>query len=305
MSNQHPFIPLHSRSHPLYNFSSSPAKCFIKREDELSCGISGSKSRKYASLLPFLNKNNIKHVIIIGSTHSNNILAAAQLLKEHQIKITALLLKPHSPLTTGNFKLSQLFLKENQIHWIERDNWPDVENYAYQLAAKQTEACYVLPEGAATKEATTGANTLGQDIIKNEQQLNLKFQHIFIDAGTGFSASCCIQYLESIQHPAQIYVVLLADTEAQFKEKAQQWTGAKLSQVTYINPTTAKSFGSVNKTIKQYIANFAYQHGILLDPIYSAKLFYESQKYLSQHSLQGNVLCIHSGGILTLPYFDL
>lgn len=300
----HPFIPLHSRSYELPSFSAT-GRCFIKRDDELSAGISGTKCRKYASIVPFLKSNHFNHVHLIGSTHSNNILAACQCLKEHQIDYRALLLKPHGNRHSGNFKLSQLFLSEEKIYWVDRQDWPAVNVLGQQLADNYSQPSYLLPEGSSIAAAIDGAMTLGQDIVKNEQQLGISFDQIFIDAGTGFSASCLIKYLNQINHSAQIYILLLADDSEAFIERHKNWTKASLNNSTLLRPTTAKSFGAVNSTIKHYLRQFAYHYGVLLDPLYSAKLFYESQKYIERHKIGGNSLIIHSGGTLSLPYFDL
>lgn len=302
----HKFIPLHSRIHPINNFNENyNVKCYIKRDDELSSGISGSKCRKYASLLPFLINKNYKQIYVIGSTHSNNVLAAMQLFREYGFNITALLLKPHHPPLKGNFKLTNLFLKDEDIIWIDREKWPEVDNIANKMANDNIKKSFVLCEGAAVMEAVAGAKTLASDIIQNETDCNLQFDHIFLDAGTGFSASACIKKLEEINHRAQCHVLLLADPENVFKDNAKQWTNSTLKNTKCFKPTNARSFGSINKTLKLFIRNFAYQNGILLDPIYSGKLFYETQKYIQTNNITGNILIVHSGGILTLPNFQL
>ncbi len=50
---------LQSRTHLLKNFKN----IYIKRDDELSFGISGSKIRKYASLIPNLLRHSIDEAI--------------------------------------------------------------------------------------------------------------------------------------------------------------------------------------------------------------------------------------------------
>ncbi len=86
-----------------------------KKDDELSCGLSGTKARKYASLKPFFLSQQIRHLVIIAGPQSNNLLAAVQVARELGLKITALLLKPHSPDIRGNYKLSRLFISEQDI----------------------------------------------------------------------------------------------------------------------------------------------------------------------------------------------
>lgn len=296
---------LSSRVHPLNCFPKQGVCCYVKRDDELSCGISGSKLRKYSSIIPFLIEHKIKHLIIIAGPQSNNLLAALQVAREHQLKVTAFLLQPKSNIIQGNFKLSLLFLDAEEIVWVKREQWAHVEHLADEYLRLLAVPGLVLSEGASIKQALPGAMSLAYDIQKNEQQLSCSFQHIFVDAGTGFAAAALIKGLSAIGHQARVYVLLLADSEPLFSTKLKQWLGIEPNNYSCFYPKTARSFGSVNQTIKNEITRLAREEGILADPIYSAKLFHEARNYIVQHSLQGNVLIIHSGGALSLPAFDI
>lgn len=296
---------LSSRVHKLNHFPSEGVQCFVKRDDELGCGISGSKLRKYSSLMPYLKQNRVKHLLIIAGPQSNNLLAALQMAREFQLHVSAFLLKPRTHVVQGNFRLSSLFLQDDEIVWIDRDEWPNVDIIAQEYLKSLKEPGYVLAEGASVPEAMTGAMSIASDIQANELSLGLNFQHIFIDAGTGFSAAALIKGLADLKHQAEIHVLLLADDEKTYHQKLINWIGEIPKQSHCFYPKTAKSFGSVNKEIKQEIRRMALEEGILADPIYSAKLFHESRRYIEEKALNGNVLIIHSGGTLTMAGFDL
>jgi 1-aminocyclopropane-1-carboxylate deaminase/D-cysteine desulfhydrase-like pyridoxal-dependent ACC family enzyme len=296
---------LTSRVHKLNHFSAHNAGCYVKRDDELSCGISGTKLRKYSSIIPFLIEKQIKHLIIIAGPQSNNLLAALQIARELNFKVTAFLLKPKSTIIQGNFKLSLLFLNSTDIIWVERSDWLKVDETASDYAHQLKEPAFVLNEGASVPQAMKGAMSLSYDIQKNEEQLGLQFQHIFIDAGTGFSAAALINGLHQIKHASHIHVLLLADKEGVFSNKLKHWLGFVPENYSCFYPNTARSFGSVNQEIKNEIRRLALEEGILADPIYSAKLFHESRRYLQENSIKENTLIIHSGGALTLNGFDL
>ncbi|MDI1351156.1 MAG: pyridoxal-phosphate dependent enzyme [bacterium] len=295
---------LSSRIHKLNYFPETHTSCFVKRDDELSCGISGTKMRKYISLMPFLIKEGVEHLIIIAGPQSNNLLAALQMAREFKLSVTVFLLKPKSPIRQGNFKLSSLFLKDEEIIWIERNDWHQVESLAQTFLSSLKHSAFILSEGASVAAAFEGAMTLADDIIVNEQQLGFTFDHIFIDAGTGFSAIALINRLAFLEHTTMVHVLLLADKEEVFHNKLQFWTGLSAANYCCFYPKTAKSFGSVNQTVKQEIRRMAREEGILADPIYSAKLFHETRRMIQTDSIYGNVLIIHSGGILTMPGFD-
>ncbi|KTD73107.1 hypothetical protein [Legionella tucsonensis] len=295
---------LSSRVHHLNKFPDDEVSCYVKRDDELGCGISGSKLRKYASLFPFLIEQEIQHLIIIAGPQSNNLLAALQLAREFKLRVTAFLIQPWKLELRGNYKLSRLFLEEREIVWVSRDDWSKVNELADNYLLALNESGFVLQEGASVSQAMNGALTLADDIILNEYSLGSTFQHIFIDSGTGFSAAALIKGLKRLEHSAQVYVLLLADDELAFRNKLKQWLELIPQNFLCFYPTTAKAFGSVNQTIKNEIKRLAREEGILADPIYAAKLFYESRKYIKAEQLKGNVLIIHSGGTLTMPGFN-
>jgi 1-aminocyclopropane-1-carboxylate deaminase len=295
---------LSSRAHQLNHFPQDDVVCYVKRDDELGCGISGTKLRKYASLMPCLLERGIQHLLIIAGTQSNNLLAALQMAREYQLQVTALLLKPKHEEVKGNFKLSSLFLKPEEIIWIERENWPEVEEIAKSYLKKSLIPAFILKEGASVSESLPGAMTLADDILCNEDSLGVKFQHVFIDAGTGFSAAAFIKGMTLLHHQAFIHVLLLADNEEIFKRKLQQWIGTIPLNFQCLLPKTAKSFGSVNQMIKDEIKRLALEEGILADPIYAAKLFFSARTYIQEEKIKGNVLIVHSGGTLSMPGFS-
>lgn len=296
---------LHSRVHKLNAFPNHYVQCYVKRDDELGCGISGTKLRKYAGLIPFFKENLIAHLIIIAGPQSNNLLAALQVARELQLKVTVFLLKPKNPVIQGNFKLSLLFINEEDLVWVERGNWHAVEELAREYCRTLNESAFVLNEGASAPEAMKGAMSLAHDLRRNEQELGIIFQHIFIDAGTGFAAAALIKGLVQINHPALIHVLLLADDEAIFHDKIQQWLGFMPQNYSCFYPQTARSFGSLNQEIKSEIKRLAQEEGILAEPVYSAKLFHEARRRIEANMVSGPVLIIHSGGLLTMAGFSL
>ncbi len=296
--------PLNSRTHGLNHFPKQGVACYVKRDDELSCGISGTKLRKYASIAAYLVAKKIQRLIIIAGPQSNNLLAALQVAREHGMQISVFLLKPKNDLIQGNYKLSLLFLNEKDIIWVERSQWALVGEMAQQYQTECEEACFILTEGGSVQQALPGAMTLAEDIVRNEVELALTFQHVFVDAGTGFAAAALIHGLTQLKHHALVHILLLADKKEQFVEKLMAWLGYVPHNYECFYPQTARSFGAINQQIKSEIKRLAKEEGILADPIYSAKLFHEARRVIMQEELQGNVLIIHSGGVLTMPGFD-
>lgn len=309
--------PCRSRIHRLSSFQFADCACYVKRDDELGFGISGSKIRKYRSLIPELLKRKINHTVIIGSAYSNNVLGISQLLIENGIVPRLLLRGENDRSLTGNALFTSLFVPKESIHWISRQEWPQVEaiaeDHARQLC-EQGERVFVLPEGASVEAALPGALTLPLDILRNEEENHLEFDHLFVEAGTGMMASILILAFAALKKKCKIHVVLLGEGEAAFWSRLTNWhenlerflaQKVKLGDTYDLHrPRHAASFGSVNARIFEEIKAIAMAEGFLTDPVYSAKLFLEARNIIAERQLKGNILIMHSGGALALAGFQ-
>ena len=304
---------LQSRIHRLRWFGRSDI--WVKRDDELSFGVSGTKLRKHASIIPSLKQQGIEEVVVIGGAHSNNVLSAAQTLKENNIKITPFLLGPPSKIL-GNAKLLSLFVDDSDIHWISRSQWADCEDLVNNYVEKRKDLgvkIFVLPEGAHHPLALPGSLSILVDILRNERESDVRFDHIFIDAGTGMVAQSLMAGAAALGRKTIFHVVVLAGSFEEFQSglsRVMQYTGefldvspCPLPDYHLYYPATAKSFGSTNKTIFNEIRRIAREDGILTDPVYSSKLFHTARQTILDKNFRGNILLIHSGGGLALTGF--
>ena len=304
---------LQSRIHRLRWFGRSDI--WVKRDDELSFGVSGTKLRKHASIIPFLKQQRIEEVVVIGGANSNNVLSAAQTLTENNIRIIPFLLGPPSQ-KLGNSKLLSLFVDDSEIHWISRSQWDNCEQFVNSYLEKriaQGVKIFVLPEGAHHPLALPGSLSILVDILSNERESGVRFDHVFIDAGTGMVAQSLLAGAAALGRKIKFHVVVLAgsfeDFEAglsrvmRYTEEFLNVSPCPLPDYSMYYPATAKSFGSTNKTIFEEIRRIAREDGILTDPVYSSKLFLTAKQVILDKTLEGNILLIHSGGGLALSGF--
>eukprot|EP01132_Coremiostelium_polycephalum_P000069 gene69-95_t len=286
-------------------------------DDELGFGVTGSKLRKYQSLLHYMKAQAMQQAILVGGAYSNNILGLSQLLIEHGVTPYLFLRGDAAPAYKGNFLLTSLLVPAEQIFWVKRSAWNEVEGRAQNFADQLSGPSIVIPEGACMVEALPGAMSLGADILRNEQEHSLLLDHIFIEAGTGLAAIGLILGFKIYRKTTQVHVVLLADDRQAFLKKLhhfyQHLVAKHQLQVTwealiqglhFYQPLTALSFGTTNRQVFDTIIQIARQDGILTDPIYSAKLLMTAKHYIVSSAMKGNILIIHSGGGLSLMGFQ-
>ena len=313
-------LVLKSRIHPLHSYCrpSSRRQIWIKRDDELSAGITGSKYRKYASLIKHILEEQYDEVILIGGSQSNNIAGMLQLLIEHKVVYRLMLLKSHDVRLNGNsLWINLLTGSKDVITWIDRENWPDVnkiaESYKKELQNKGVKAL-IVSEGGAMPEAIAGAMTLGLDIADYESDHSLSFDHIFIDSGTGTTASGLLLAMAALRRSlSNIHITLIAGTGYEFLNQFKafyDWAYQKFSLANTQNdfhfhkPLLAPSFGSVNQKVLEEVKRMAISEGILMDPVYSIKHFYTSAQVIEENEMEGNILIVYSGGALGLTGFQ-
>ena len=309
---------LHSRIHPL-NINPGNDFFYIKRDDELSSGITGTKYRKYASLIPFLIAKKIDEVVIIGSAQSNNVVAAMQLLNENQIKVRPFLLESKETETKGNLLWMNILHDMNAVTWISRNDWKNVNDIAQKYKEDQNKSgknIFIIPEGALTIEAIPGAMTLTNDIAENEKEKGIVFDHICIDSGSGTQAIGLLLGMRLLKKKCDVHITLIAGTETEFMDKYskmtslfEDYTGIKLPAETFFNiqfykPVISPSFGSITTTVLNELKSIARNEGILMDPVYSVKHLMTARQYIHDQGLEGNILFVYSGGSFGLSGFQ-
>ena len=161
-----------------------------------------------------------------------------------------------------------------------------------------------------------GAMTMAYDIIENEKEAGLVFDHIFIDTGSGTSAIGLLLGLRLIQKKCAVHITLIAGTEADFIANYNKmathfegYTGIKLLPETlfslrFYKPVVSPSFGSVTHTILNEAKSIARNEGILMDPVYSIKHLMTVKQILKDQQLSGNMLFIYCGGSFGLAGFQ-
>ncbi|MBK1877018.1 hypothetical protein [Pelagicoccus mobilis] len=297
---------------------SQESEIWIKREDELSAGVAGSKLRKYSSLVPYFKEKGIKVVGLIGGPNSNNLVGLSQLLKENDIQPIAFIREAADKTLRGNSLLLDMLLSEKEKISISRDAWDSASSIAEKHLSKSGLPFFLLPEGAFVPEALPGGLTLAESVLDNEIQNGVFFDRIYIDCGTGLTAIALILGLEflapQIAKSRTLVVTLIAGNEATFKEKLTQTRktlnmGSQISTepsctIEFRRPALSPKFGSISKSLIKSCREIARNHGLLMDPTYSVKHFQSMIEDSQSLTEKSRCLFIFNGSPLGLMGFQ-
>jgi 1-aminocyclopropane-1-carboxylate deaminase/D-cysteine desulfhydrase-like pyridoxal-dependent ACC family enzyme len=277
--------------HPFY-FKSLHHPCFIHRDDLLGGIASGSKHRKYKPIFLSLKEKGIKTLIIPASLGSNHLLLSTLYAKWHQIPFIIVTKKPYGHPNL-NTKLT-LELAQDRIVY------SDAVDCDVAKLQQDNPNHFVMPLGGSCELGALGASTLGQDIENFNKTKPV--DALFLDAGTGLTAASVIAYLEKTDFLGKVFVIAMGplDFEKILKE-VKSWLNVSSSRIQYEihKPSIGKSYGSKPAFLDTYAKAFYQQNGILLDPIYNAKLFYTAETIIQGFDLTKTSLIVHSGGDLS------
>src|SRR6185437_1050634 len=304
-------LPLHSRVHRLYLHAGAREHgAWVKRDDELSFGASGSKVRKYSSLLPDLVRQWATHGVVIGGQNSNNVLAAVQYLPEHGITPVLVLREQRDRGLPGIISmLITHMVAERRVHLVQRSAWPEAYPLACDRAVEQVKADggspYVIPEGASCAGALPGSMTLGIDIEENERQSGRRFDNVFIEAGSGLSSLALALYWELAGQRRNLYILCTAIGRDELLSIHRHWIASLGMAKSHVNIVARQAREgsaeeiSVNDLSETRAAG--QRNGIIFDPYYSGRLLRMMSELVAQGAVVPEAsLMIHTGGGLGL-----
>ena len=293
---------------------------WVLRDDELG-GFWGTKFRKYASITKHCKSVGISQVIATGGINSNNLAAAAILCAEAGITLTAFAVRDHDDQIeklAGNRFLLRLAIPPERLILVNREDKHTItqrmQDFQLELNARGRKSL-ILEEGGGCLAAVPGCLTLADDIIRPRPEWpdNKLPDHIFMDSGTGLSVASLAAGLfkKNLLCKTRIHIIQMAGFEEQIHHAFSNWvtpaSGVNWSDVAdrvrVYRPLSPRSYGAVSSTLFEFIRTMARQHGLLLDPVYSGKLFLRAFDLIHGQNCRGRILVIHTGGISGLMGF--
>jgi 1-aminocyclopropane-1-carboxylate deaminase len=268
---------------------SSRNQILVKRDDLIDPYISGNKWRKLKYILKEVEYQNKKHIVTFGGAYSNHLVATAAACSRSRLKSTAFV--RGESLSNEMIMLCRLFGME--LIFTDRQAYKDKKTL-YESHFGGNPDTYFVDEGGASYEAVVGC----AEIIS---ELPSDIDHIFCAAGTGTTAAGLLQGLLNAGLNTQLHVVPVLKGGGFIAEEINKYTG-NIDQLTLHLDYHFGGYAKTTPELIEFMKSFTAEEGILIDQVYTAKMFYALDDLLQKGYFKKGekIVALHTGGLLGL-----
>ena len=284
--------PIQQLSLPV--FREHGVNVYMKREDLIHPFISGNKWRKLKYVLQDAQSQNKHTLVSFGGAYSNHLVALACAGALYGFKTVAFIRGEE----VQNYMLGLCKTWGMELHFTSRERY---KNKTLLYDSFATETCYFIDEGGKGVLAAKGC----EEMLENVNG----FTHIFCAVGTGTTFAG----LANAATPKGIKTegICVLKGAAEIDQEITLLLTKKTAVSNKLKPNDLWKVhhqfhgGGYAKTTPELVAfidDFASQTGILLDPIYTAKMMQgvialTKENYFNKGD---SILTIHTGGLLGL-----
>lgn len=279
------YSPVHQVQDTLYTLKQ--VNVFIKRDDLIHPYISGNKWRKLKYILRKAKSSNRSHLITFGGAYSNHLLATACAGAKFNFKTTGIV--RGEEVTNATLLLCKLFGME--LKFIDRETYKNKQSY-FQTHYSNNESAFFIDEGGACFEAVQGC----AELIK---ELSRPYDHIFCACGTGTTAAGILNGIHEHQFDTTLHAVPVLKNGGFIKDDILQYSHSDNNLILHLDYHFG-GYAKTNNDLIKFIKSISSKTGILLDPVYTGKMFYAINDLISKDYFKpgSSILAIHTGGLL-------
>ena len=260
----------------------------VKREDLLHPHISGNKFRKLKYNILEAKAENTASLLTFGGAFSNHIAATAAAGREYGFNTIGIIRGEElAGKISENPTLSFAQQCGMQLEFISREAYrTKTDPFFVDALKEQFGDFYLVPEGGTNTLAIKGC----EEILTEDDSV---FTHLCCAVGTGGTIAGIINsalpHQKVIGFPA-LKGAGLSDDICKFARKGN-W---ELAEAYHFG-----GYGKITEELVAFMNDFYDMTGILLDPVYTGKLFFGvidliKKGYFPENS---DVLLIHTGGL--------
>lgn len=267
---------------------------YVKRDDLIHPQFGGNKWRKLKYNLDYARQRQFDTLLTFGGAWSNHIYATAAAGKYFGFKTIGLIRgEEHTPL---NATLSFARSCGMQLHYINRAEYRKKHEVEFiQKIKQQYGDVYILPEGGSNTLAIKGCKEIVDEI---SEQIDKPFDVICCASGTGATLAGIISSIQSEQYAIGFSALkggdFLNEEVSQFLSEENTKRNWRIEDRYHFG-----GYAKVDDSLIQFIKDFNSQYGIMLDAVYTGKMFFGlfqliTEGHFEKHS---TIVAIHSGGL--------
>ena len=265
---------------------------FVKRDDLIHQEVSGNKFRKLKYNIEKAKTQNCQSIITYGGAYSNHLLAVAATGLLENIK-TIGVVRGDELNQDSNKLLKRCAELGMELRFIDRAQYK-LKKYSDRIDYTEGGCLLHIPEGGANREGILGC----QDIITETDN---DYDYIFVAQGT-CTTSLGIYMAMSPRSTLVVVPVLKGFDSLMEMKKLAEKVNARLD-LDRVEVLADYHFGGYAKSsidLDQFVHSFNGQYQFKLEPVYTGKVMFAMQSYLSKVKGNKKALFIHTGGLYNL-----
>jgi 1-aminocyclopropane-1-carboxylate deaminase/D-cysteine desulfhydrase-like pyridoxal-dependent ACC family enzyme len=300
---------------PLEAIAEHPGKemgiqLFVKRDDLLHPEIQGNKWRKLAPLLTQVQKSHPGGIITFGGPFSNHLQAVAVAGRIFDIPTFGIVRGKRADL--NNPTLSVARHNGMMLFPVAKEEYDSCKNRGEELIGREFPQYYILPEGGSTGLAVESCSDITREIITQLRQQKPAIEphqplYICVAAGTGCTAAGIIGGFDRkngqvlvfpvVNKDFEVHTILRSLDESCLRSQAEMVELERHFSI--IRDYEFGGFAKKRQPVLDFADSFRQQTGILLDPVYTAKMMYGVYDMLTQGDFPAGstVVAVHTGGL--------
>ncbi|MCB0689317.1 MAG: pyridoxal-phosphate dependent enzyme [Saprospiraceae bacterium] len=267
-------------------------RILIKRDDLLYGPCQGNKFRKLKYHLEEYKRLPAQQILTFGGAFSNHLYATAAAGFLLDIPTTGII---RGEIDENNPSIRQFRSWKMHLQPMDRSSYQrkDEQQFIRDIQHLYPQA-YIIPEGGHHLLAQQGA---GEIVDEVRAQTKDKIDLWVCAYGTGSTTLGILQKLLPFEK-LHAYIVLKGFDLDRTKRTLISETGVPESNLSLIEAHLG-GYGRRNKAVESFIVQFYHEYDVLLDPVYTGKLFFQLFQNISVGIIppESTIMVIHSGGL--------
>ena len=274
----------------------------VKRDDQIHPEVSGNKWRKLIPNLEEAARQGHHRIVTFGGAFSNHIAATAAAGKMFGFETVGLIRGERKlPL---NPTLAKAVENGMLLFYLSREMFRQMHEPVFQTKIQaEYGPCYLLPMGGTNTLGISGCENAVQEIA---QQLPKLPDYLCACCGTGGTFSGLVAGMQGrgklLGFPALKGNFLQYDIQYLL----HSYRNGHCSNWQLMQDYHFGGYAKYNDPLLAFIGQFKEQYGLLLDPIYTGKMFYGIVDLIQKGFFAegSTILAVHSGGLQGILGFN-